>query len=510
MNIIFRVDNGVGIGDGHFMRCLSLAVALSTQQKKNEKSSSYGAFTFLMSNPTNATKDKVIALGGDVFSLKKNEIIASKEDLNSTLELASKISADCIVLDGYKFNSNYQKKFKEANLQIIYFDDNYIWDKYVADIIINQNIYAKEREYRDRGYEGKLLLGPRFAMFRDEFTNINRDLDPKSCESRNILITTGGGDGQNITPKILLALNKYQESILNIDVVIGGASKNEKEILKTIDNFFHKVTIHKNLKDMATLMENANIAITTAGSTCWELAFMGVPFIAISVADNQREIAKFADLLGLGLNGGSSDELNILNLSDKIISLIKDNDFREKTSTFGRELFDSLGKNHVASIILSDSINNNVKIRKAKLSDVIEIWNLANQADVRANSFSPDQIPLESHIKWYKGRLKSNDCLIYVCEENNEITGEIRYDKIDADFAEIDIAVSTQHRGKGIAGHLLNQSLSLTIKELNVKAIHAQVLEKNIASIKLFKKIGFEQIGINEEYNAVIYRWGKF
>ena len=44
--------------------------------------------------------------------------------------------------------------------------------------------------------------------------------------------------------------------------------------------------------DMAALMSWADMAVSAAGSTCWELAFMGLPSLLLVLSPDQTEIAR--------------------------------------------------------------------------------------------------------------------------------------------------------------------------------------------------------------------------
>ena len=48
----------------------------------------------------------------------------------------------------------------------------------------------------------------------------------------------------------------------------------------------------------------AELAITAAGSTCWELACLGVPAVTIVTAENQRGIAASLSHAGITQDAG--------------------------------------------------------------------------------------------------------------------------------------------------------------------------------------------------------------
>ena len=61
---------------------------------------------------------------------------------------------------------------------------------------------------------------------------------------------------------------------------------------------------------MPQLMAWADLAVSAAGTTCWELAFMGLPMLLVVLADNQRPNATCLDELGVAGNLGWHGELS--------------------------------------------------------------------------------------------------------------------------------------------------------------------------------------------------------
>ena len=95
---------------------------------------------------------------------------------------------------------------------------------------------------------------------------------------------------------------------------------------------------------MSEIMAEADIAVSSAGSTCWELAFLGVPSILTVTADNQREIAFALDKRGLAINLGEHDKLTSEKILTTVKKLIINNLEFSEMSNLGRKLIDGNGK----------------------------------------------------------------------------------------------------------------------------------------------------------------------
>ena len=99
----------------------------------------------------------------------------------------------------------------------------------------------------------------------------------------------------------------------------------------------------------------AEIMIAAGGSTNWELAFMGLPSIVITIADNQKAIAAELDRQGVIINLGWHQDVTIEQISFALQELISDRPKRETMSKKGRELVDGNGAKRVISKINSMS-----------------------------------------------------------------------------------------------------------------------------------------------------------
>ena len=103
------------------------------------------------------------------------------------------------------------------------------------------------------------------------------------------------------------------------------------------------------MENMPELMAWADIAISAGGSTNWELAFMGLPSIVITIAENQKAIAAELDRQGVIINLGWHRNVNVEQIGLFLGELIGDRAKREIMSNRGRELVDGNGASRVVS-----------------------------------------------------------------------------------------------------------------------------------------------------------------
>lgn len=290
MQVLFRADASTQIGTGHVMRCLALVQACLAEG---------GQAHFLMGFEGATLAQRLIDEGVGVSYLSVPW--ASEADAQNTVALAKDLQADWIVVDGYRFGAEYQKWLKDAGLKLLVLDDYGHATHYWADIVLNQNITAKEEIYANREPYTKLLLGTRYVLLRKEFwpwRSWQRQISPAASK---VLVTLGGSDSDNVTLAVIQALQKAEIVGLEAIAVVGASNPHYGELAQAVKGWEGSITLKQNVTNMPDLMAWADLAITAGGSTCWETAFMGLPSLVIAIAENQRESALQLAQLGLAI-----------------------------------------------------------------------------------------------------------------------------------------------------------------------------------------------------------------
>lgn len=133
-----------------------------------------------------------------------------------------------------------------------------------------------------------------------------------------------------------------------------------------------------------------------------------------------------------------------------------------------------------------------LSFRQARLSDAKFLFNLRNEPEVRANSFSPEKIAWSAHKRWLSGVLKNKKRYLYiVINGRGKRMGQVRFD-ISGKQAEISIALLANFRGRGLGSKVIGQACSYFFNsQTQIKKIIAQIKAKNNSSIKAFAKAGF-------------------
>ena len=341
-NLIIRADASTTIGTGHIMRCIALAQAWQDQG---------GKVIFLLAHKPSTLENKLRSQGIQIIYLSVEA--GSDEDAHQTADFIQQFTSQWLVVDGYHFGTAYQKVIKDLGISLLFIDDYGHADHYFADLVLNQNISASQDLYINREPYTKLLLGTEYTLLRREFW-LWRDWQREvNAVASKILITLGGSDPDNVTLKVVQALTLLNRDNLEVIVVIGGSNPHYECLQREVADTSLATSWQCNVSNMPELMAGADLAIAAGGSTNWELAFMGLPSLVITIADNQKVIAAELDRQGVIINLGWHQDVTIEQISLELRELIDDLHKREDMSQKGRKLVNGNGASRVASQILN-------------------------------------------------------------------------------------------------------------------------------------------------------------
>ena len=334
--VLVRADASRRIGTGHVMRCLALAQAA---RKKG------ATVTFLSADNVAALQKKLRKEGMGVARLVCRP--GSPEDAEKTVQYARKMKAGLLVVDGYQFGADYQKTVRTAGLPFLCVDDHAHAAFYRADLVLNQNINAAEKLYKKRSRGTRLLLGPRYALLREEFLAQKSKDRKAAAPAKNILVTMGGSDPDNVTLKVVRALESLEAGRRQVIVVLGPGNAHAQSLKKFCKRSKLPVKIEANPRNMAVLMAWADVAVSGAGSTFTELAYMGVPSILLVLAENQKNISRALARLGAAVDLGWHADVREDLLAKKLQELLRSSSARKQMSRIQRKLVDGLGARRI-------------------------------------------------------------------------------------------------------------------------------------------------------------------
>jgi UDP-2,4-diacetamido-2,4,6-trideoxy-beta-L-altropyranose hydrolase len=486
--LLIRADATASMGTGHAMRCLSLAQAWQDAG---------GFCIFAMADVTPAVRQRIEAEHCEVVTMQGTAGSVADSDQIAGLARERKISK--VVVDGYQFGADYQRSLKSAGLETLYIDDYGQADHYTADIVLNQNVSAGERLYPNRESHTRLLLGPRYALLRREFTIWRNSARNIPSIARKVLITLGGSDPENLTTAALESLASVKLENLEAVVVVGGSNPNFESLrhagLKLADQRSMKVDVRRDVTNIAELMAWADIAISAAGSTCWEFCLLGLPALLMDVAKNQTAVARELDRLQCAVHVGSAQDVSVERLGRELERLLESQALRETLSARSRELVDGEGARRVVSALQSKE---GIHLRPAREEDSRLLFEWASDPEVRASAFSSASISWEHHAQWFAAKMKDPDCRILIAEdERGKPIGQFRVDWRGPENGEIDVSVSRGCRGRGYGSKIVHLGVEAAFegRSTDANVLHAYVKLENDASQRAFESAGFRSLG---------------
>ncbi|TSC58749.1 MAG: N-acetyltransferase GCN5 [Parcubacteria group bacterium Greene0416_79] len=133
-----------------------------------------------------------------------------------------------------------------------------------------------------------------------------------------------------------------------------------------------------------------------------------------------------------------------------------------------------------------------IRLRQATHEDARFLFELRNEPSVRAASFSSEAILFPDHERWLKEKLKDKNSPLWIAELDGQPIGQVRFDVVSKEEAEINIAIQCASRGKGYGTEVVRRaSRDFFDTFQNINTLRAHIKPDNRASVKTFQKSGY-------------------
>ena len=282
----FRADGSAATGAGHLMRCLTVAQELQNRIEHPEE------VCFLCADAASAKllenrNMPVQVLGTDPDDLE-GEIPVLEKMYNGKTERTE----NTFLVDSYRVTDAYFSALRCLG-KVLLLDDMQ-QHGFPVDGVINYNLFASPEKYRKLyGCETPQYLGAAYVPVRQQFCEAAGRYAVTDTVT-DVLITTGGGDKDNIAGEILRELcgHSLKGCRVRYHLVVGRFNPN-REALEQYAAKHREVILHCDVQDMASLMATCQLAVTAGGTTIYELSVLGVPFVCFSYAENQEGLTEW-------------------------------------------------------------------------------------------------------------------------------------------------------------------------------------------------------------------------
>jgi UDP-2,4-diacetamido-2,4,6-trideoxy-beta-L-altropyranose hydrolase len=490
MNVAFRVDAAREMGTGHFMRCLCLADELARRD---------AAIHFLSRRLPDHLRAMLAQRG---FAFTRLEVFADAGSSASGLAHAAWLDGtqaadaeacrqalgaapvDWIVVDHYALDERWEGALRIGGSRVLAIDD--LADRvHACDVLLDQNLYTDAAgRYQERVPAGsQLLLGPRYALLRQEFSQARVGIVPRTGPIQRVLIGFGGVDDANRTAAAILALVESEIAPRHVDVVIGLAHPHRADIEAACAH--RGYTCHVETTEMARLLAAADLAIGAGGISTWERCCLGVPALALVVAPNQQAVVDEAAAQGLLYAPDDADRPS--SLATHLRALAGNARLRHLLSRNGLAAVDGRGASRVGGMMEASALC----MREANLADAQALFEWRNHDAVRGMSRRPDPIAWPEHEAWLRRVLDDRQRPLLIGERAGRPEGVVRFD-IDGPRAEVSIyrVPGSSQPGLGVS-LLIAAETWLRARHPHVAAVSAEVLDGNERSRRLFEAGGY-------------------
>jgi UDP-2,4-diacetamido-2,4,6-trideoxy-beta-L-altropyranose hydrolase len=501
MRVAIRTDGSAQIGGGHIMRCLSLADKLIARGCE---------VAFLVNPEATSIAPKLREFRGALI-----EVNGEDRSGNSALLRRWPEGADAAIVDHYGLSAPDERRLRGHARAIVVIDD-LIDRPHDCDLLLDTSAERTAKDYAGLVPANcRLLLGPAFAMLRQEFLWAR----PLALERRRgivprkVLISMGLTDVGGITGRIAAACAGRCPGMKFVCVV--GPQAASMAQLEVLAGAGADIEIEIDPESIAALMTEADYAIGAAGTTAWERCFLGLPSTTATLAENQY---RNADLLRARAAAAVIAQLpaDPDAIAEATAIAIGSGEALERMAANAAAICEHDGASAVADALfellgwappVSDDA---MQVIPASAKDALPVWCWRNDRTAREASLDSSFIGWNSHRQWFAAALASDRRILLMGQYRGSTCGYVRFDRIDDNAAlRVSISLAPDKRGMGLGKRLLARAIGHLdgLRDLP-RSLRAEVRTGNASSMNIFAAGGF---AVDRQEDGVVHlsrdRW---
>ena len=320
MRVLFRADSSLTVGSGNLGRCLTLA---------EELHQTGASITFVCRDLPGSLSRLVNDRGYAclILPVEKHDRLETSagqkhgqgRDAAQTLVAVAELpDFDWLVVDLYDLDERWERRLRPRADHLMVIDD--LADRpHDCDLLLDQNLSDRPATRYDAltPPHCRLMLGLSFLLLRREFRYARKSARVRDGRVRRILLSFGGADTTNLTGMTLEAIGSLDQRDLAVDVVVSQNHAYDDQITAAVATMPY-ATVYHQASHMADLMAAADLAVGGGGSTTGERGCLGLPSLAVVMADNQTDLIAAADRRGVLRNIGRREEMTPVRLMTQI------------------------------------------------------------------------------------------------------------------------------------------------------------------------------------------------
>jgi len=490
ITVVIRVDASTNIGVGHSARCFALAESLSRQGARVH---------FVCREIPENYQERFRRNNHPLHMINADHNLSGEEDALATKNILLKLGKiDFLVIDHYGLGQSWEKDLRSFVSKIMVIDD-LANREHDCDVLLDQALGREKQDYQAYVPEHCLLLvGPAYALLSSQYTDarfaaLSKRKNKNSV--KNILVSMGGADPNNVTEFIIDALESIDED-LNISVVIGPHMKNQAAFEDKTKNYPHSIRFVSDVDNLSELIAEADLAIGAGGVSSFERCCLGLPTIMIVVAENQLQNANTLAEVGAVNYLGLWHQITSTQLQTALKKYLQQPALSQAMTKSAANLCDAYGADRCAAEFFTYAANNDAVIRLRPVcredADIMLQWQ--THPSTRKYARTPKSPKNAEHIQWLAEHIDSPDSIFNIILFNEISVGVLRLDRIEQEnnAFEVSIVISPDYRRQGIAA----SALKLCRNIFHNLEFHAEVHTDNKASHELFIAADYYQAGM--------------
>lgn len=332
-----RCDVGQSIGVGHLMRCAALAEEMIQRGWHVEFCTN--------ADSVSIAKARLTELGC--------EWRPALDTPAEHIVWATRSSLDATVFDSYILGSTVSLELSRMMPTLAFIDGHARGQS--AHIYVDQNYGAERMPWNPADSAGRCrerLAGSEYAVLADRFLRL-RAASARRSKARHdalsVVVLLGGTDSKGLGQTVIDGISRC-EVPLNVSVFggrCGGSTGNQ------LDRNPQAIRHIAPTLDLGRLLVNADLVVSAAGSSLWELCLLGKPVAALAVALNQVPAygRLVADGVVFGLGDASSKRLNPARVAHGLETVLIDRNLRELLADRAYRVVDGGGKVRVVDAL---------------------------------------------------------------------------------------------------------------------------------------------------------------
>jgi spore coat polysaccharide biosynthesis predicted glycosyltransferase SpsG len=320
MKIALRADGSSAQGTGHVMRCLTLA--------NSALSLGHEVMLFVNSTGVPWLEDYLESSGVPITRVDAHHL---------SVKPFVTWGANRVVIDSYEYGDDEIDAVSDIIPTAVLVD--FGTRSANAQWYIDTNLGAQPRSPETSTW----LVGSEYSLIRDAIRD-QRDPDGATIDagSPSILVFLGGSDPLNLTETVVRAVrNAVPESRVT---AIGGSDVRDAFAGDS------QVTVVSPGNNLPEHMGEADIIVSAAGTSAWDVCTVGKPTVFLGLVDNQIPSVNEIQRAGLGpavdCRNMTPAELSEA-VAESVRTLVDDSEFRVTAVGHMNRLFDGAGAERV-------------------------------------------------------------------------------------------------------------------------------------------------------------------